>query len=123
MGWGEVRGQGGKSFSVKGTGNKTGTFYYNKMCLFANRSDPVLNEKLIMGEQKEGVLVEGKTWKGSGGWGQGQVKHCALEKERGCIFHGTRGRQSGRRYRRVGGVGGGKRSFSGYIGFLSKVCE
>lgn len=32
-------------------------------------------------------------------------------------------RQSGRRYRWVGEVGGGNRSFSGYISFLSKVCE
>lgn len=86
MGWGEVRGRGGKSFAKKGTGNKTGTFYYNKMCLFANRSDPVLREKLIMGEQEEELFVEGKTWKGSGGWGQGRVKRRALEKQWGASF-------------------------------------
>ena len=37
--------------------NKTGTFYDIQVRLFANDSDPVLREKLIMQELK-GILLE-----------------------------------------------------------------
>lgn len=64
-----------------------------KMCVFANRSDPVLREKWIMQEQK-GIIVEGNTYKRSGGSGQGKVKGFALEEEQGGIFLGAGGRWS-----------------------------
>lgn len=72
-------------------GNRNKTSYDIKMCVFANCSDPVLREKLILQEQK-GVIVEGNTYKRNGGSGQGKVKGFALEKEQGGLFLGAGGR-------------------------------
>lgn len=45
------------------------------------------------------------------GVGPGPSEAPSLRKGAGCIFRGARGRQSGRRYRRVGEVAGGEGAF------------